>query len=150
MPQSLSSVLVHLIFSTKNREPYITPEIEMELYPYLATIFRTQKSPTLAIGGVSDHLHVLFSLARVVTIAELVEEIKTSTSKWVKTRGQVFRNFHWQKGYGAFSVGRTEINTVKQYINNQKEHHRRVTFQEEYREFLKECGVPYDERYLWD
>jgi len=150
MPQSLSSVLVHLIFSTKNREPYITPTIETELYPYLATIFREQKSPTLAIGGVSDHLHVQFSLARVISIAELVEEIKTSTSKWIKTKGEVFRNFHWQKGYGAFSVGQSEVATVKQYINNQKEHHRLVTFQEEYRGFLKDCDMPYDERYVWD
>jgi REP element-mobilizing transposase RayT len=150
MPQSLSSVLVHLIFSTKNREPFITPQIETELYPYLATIFREQKSPTLAIGGVSDHLHVLFSLARVVTIAELVEEIKTNTSKWIKTKGQVFRNFHWQKGYGAFSVGRSEVGAVKQYIQSQKEHHRLVTFQDEYREFLKEFNVPFDERYVWD
>ena len=150
MPQSLSSVLVHLVFSTKNREPYITPPIESELYPYMAAIFRELKSPTLAIGGVSDHLHVLFSLSRVVTIAELVEEIKTTTSKWIKTKGQVFRNFHWQKGYGAFSVGRSEVGAVRQYIQDQKEHHRRVTFQDEYREFLKEFGVPFDERYMWD
>ena len=150
MPQSLSSVLVHLVFSTKNREPYITPQIETELYPYMATIFREQKSPTLAIGGVSDHLHVLFSLARVISIAEVVEAIKTSTSKWIKTKGQPFRNFHWQKGYGAFSVGRSEVGAVMQYIQDQKERHRQVTFQDEYREFLNEFGVPFDERYVWD
>ena len=150
MPQSLSSVLVHLVFSTKNREPYITPQIETELYPYMATIFREHKSPTLAIGGISDHLHVLFALARVVTIAELVEAIKTDTSKWIKTKGQSFRNFHWQRGYGAFSVGRSEVSGVKQYIRDQKEHHQLITFQDEYREFLKEFAVPFDERYVWD
>ncbi len=150
MPQSLSSVLVHLIFSTKNREPFITPEIETELYPYMATIFREQKSPTLTIGGTFDHLHVLFSLARVITMAELVEAVKTDTSKWIKTKGRVFRNFHWQKGYGAFSVGQSEVKFVRRYIQSQKEHHRRVTFQEEYREVLKSFAVPYDERYVWD
>ncbi len=150
MPQSLSSVLVHLIFSTKNREPFITPTIETELYPYMATIFRAQKSPTLCIGGTNDHLHILFALARIVTIAEIVEAVKTDTSKWIKTKGSGFRNFHWQKGYGAFSVGQSEVGTVKQYIENQKEHHRRVTFQEEYRNVLNIFRVPYDERYVWD
>ena len=116
----------------------------------MATIFREQKSPTLAVGGVSDHLHVLFSLARVISIAELVEAIKTSTSKWIKTKGQPFRNFHWQKGYGAFSVGQSELIGVRQYIRDQKEHHLRITFQDEYREFLNEFGVPFDERYMWD
>jgi putative transposase len=104
MPQSLSSILVHLIFSTKNREPYITPQIETELYPYMATIFREQKSHTLAIGGVCDHLHVLFSLARVVKIAELVEAVKTDTSKWIKTKGQSFRNFHGRKAMEHFRL----------------------------------------------
>ena len=116
----------------------------------MATIFRDHKSPTLAIGGISDHLHVLFALARVVTIAELVEAIKTDTSKWTKTKGQPFRNFHWQKGYGAFSVGQSEVIGVKQYIRDQKEHHRLISFQDEYREFLREFAVPFDERYVWD
>src|SRR5205809_3118441 len=105
MSQSLSSILIHLVFSTKNREPFITPEIETELHPYMATIFRELKSPSLPINGPNDHVHVLFSLARSITVAELVEELKTSTSKWVKTKGVVFRNFHWQRGYGAFSIG---------------------------------------------
>ena len=150
MSQSLSSVLVHLVFSTKNREPFITPQLETELYPYMATVFREQKSPTLTIGGTYDHLHILFSLARVVKIAELVEAIKISTSKWIKTKGKSFRNFHWQKGYGAFSVGQSDVERVKRYIRNQKEHHRLVTFQDEYRGYLKVCGIPYDERYVWD
>jgi REP element-mobilizing transposase RayT len=116
----------------------------------MATIFRAQKSPTLCIGGTNDHLHILFALARIVTIAEIVEAVKTDTSKWIKTKGSGFRNFHWQKGYGAFSVGQSEVGTVKQYIENQKEHHRRVTFQEEYRNVLNIFRVPYDERYVWD
>ena len=94
MPQSLSSILIHLIFSTKNREPFLTPEIDAELYPYMASIFKAMKSPALIINGASDHLHTLFSLARVVTIANLVEEVKTESSKWIKTKGAKFRNFH--------------------------------------------------------
>ena len=150
MPQSLSSILIHLIFSTKNREALLTPEIETELYPYLASIFNAMKSPALIINGTSDHLHTLFSLSRVVTIADIVEEVKTESSKWIKTRGREFRNFHWQSGYGAFSIGQSQVSTVKRYITRQKEHHRHVTFQDEYRKFLKAYDIEYDERYVWD
>ena len=150
MPQSLSSILIHLIFSTKNREPFLSPEIEAELYPYIASIFKVMKSPALIIDGASDHVHTLFSLSRVVTIADLVEEVKTESSKWIKTKGREFRNFHWQSGYGAFSIAQSQIPTVKRYIGRQKEHHRRMTFQDEYRKFLKAYDVKYDERYVWD
>jgi REP element-mobilizing transposase RayT len=150
MPQSLSSILIHLIFSTKNREPLLSPEIDAELYPYIASIFKAMKSPALIIDGASDHLHTLFSLSRVVTIADLVEEVKTESSKWIKTKGQEFRNFHWQNGYGAFSISQSEVATVKRYIRRQKVHHRRVTFQDEYRRFLAAYEVEYDERYVWD
>lgn len=150
MPQSLSSILIHLIFSTKNREPFLTPEIDTELYPYMASIFKAMKSPPLIINGASDHLHTLFSLSRVVTIADIVEEVKTSTSKWIKTKGKEFRNFHWQNGYGAFSIGQSQVPNVKRYIGRQKDHHRRVTFQDEYRKFLKAYDIDYDERYVWD
>ncbi|MGH9883150.1 MAG: transposase, partial [Pyrinomonadaceae bacterium] len=115
------------------------------------TVFREMKSPTLTIGGVTDHVHVLFALARTITIAALVEEVKTTTSKWIKTKGSEFRNFHWQSGYGAFSVGQSEVPALKSFIANQKEHHQRATFQEEYRHFLKDYGIAYDERYVvWD
>jgi REP element-mobilizing transposase RayT len=150
MPQSISSILVHLIFSTKNREPFITPAIEPELHPYMASIFRALKSPSLAIDGASDHLHMLFSLSRVMKIADLVEEVKTDSSKWIKTKGAEFRNFHWQTGYGAFSIGQSQVPTLKRYIARQKLHHQRVTFQDEYRKFLKSYGIDYDERYVWD
>ena len=150
MSQSLSSILIHLVFSTKNREPFITPEIETELHPYMATIFRKLKSPSLAIDGTSDHVHILFSLARTIALADLVEELKTSTSKWIKTKGREFKNFHWQRGYGAFSIGQSNVALLKRYIHSQKEHHRRITFQDEYRKFLKVYGIDSDERYLWD
>jgi REP-associated tyrosine transposase len=150
MPQSLSSVLIHLIFSTKNREPFITDTIEKELHPYIATIFRGLKSPSLTIDGTTDHVHTLFSLSRVIKIADLVEEVKTESSKWIKTKGQEFRNFHWQRGYGAFSIGQSQVPILKRYIARQKVHHQRVTFQDEYRKFLKSYGIEYDERYVWD
>ena len=150
MPQSLSSILVHLVFSTKNREPFITPQIESELHPYMAKIFRAMKSPSLTIDGTSDHLHILFSLGRVMKIADLVEEVKTESSKWIKTKGPEFRHFHWQKGYGAFSIGQSQVSALKRYIARQKIHHQRITFQAEYRKFLKSYGIDYDERYVWD
>lgn len=150
MPQSLSSILIHLIFSTKNREPFITPQIELELYPYMATIFRGLRSPALAIDGTLDHIHALFALSRVITIADLVEEVKTESSKWIKTKGPEFKNFHWQSGYGAFSIGQSQTSNVKRYIQSQKQHHRRLTFQDEFRKFLKKYQIEYDERYVWD
>jgi REP element-mobilizing transposase RayT len=150
MPQSLSSILIHLIFSTKHREPFISPEIEKELHPYMAKIFRALKSPALAIDGTRDHIHTLFALSRVITIADLVEEVKTESSKWIKTKGPEFGNFHWQSGYGAFSIGQSQVVSVKRYIQSQKEHHRQVTFQDEFRKFLKRYEIKYDERYVWD
>src|SRR5438034_11672774 len=150
MSQSLSSVLIHLVFSTKNREPFITPAIETELHPYMATIFRELTSPSLAIDGTTDHVHILFSLARVVTIADLVEEVKTSSSKWIKTKGREFSAFHWQRGYAAFSIGQSNVASLKGYIERQKEHHKRVTFQDEYRKFLKAYGINYNEKYVWE
>src|SRR5947207_12429338 len=150
MPQSLSSILIHLVFSTKNREPFITPAIEGELHPYMAKIFRELKSPSLTIDGSTDHVHILFSLARVTRVADLVEEVKIASSKWIKTKGREFRNFHWQKGYGAFSIGQSNVAALKQYIHNQKHHHQRVTFQDEYRKLLTSYRIDYDERYVWD
>ena len=150
MPQSLSSILIHLVFSTKNREPFITPEIESELHPYIATIFRDHNSPSLAIDGTTDHIHMLFALGRTITVAKLVEEVKTGSSKWIKTRGRTLKNFHWQRGYGAFSIGQSNVATLKSYIRNPKAHHRRVTFQDEYRNFLKRYEIEFDEQYVWD
>jgi putative transposase len=150
VPQSLSSILIHLVFSTKNREPFLTPIIETKLHPYMAKVFRELHSPSLAIDGSTDHVHSLFSLSRTIGVANLVEKLKTETSKWIKTKGPQFRNFYWQRGYGAFSVGQSQLEDVRRYIQIQKEHHRRVTFQEEYRKFLEEYGIDYDERYVWD
>ncbi|HEX8188798.1 MAG TPA: IS200/IS605 family transposase [Pyrinomonadaceae bacterium] len=150
MPQSLSSILIHLVFSTKNRESYITPEIEPELHAYLAAVFRECHSPALIINGTANHLHMLFTLSRTITVAELVEEVKKRSSKWAKTTGGAHRTFRWQAGYGAFSVSQSNVAAVKKYIAEQKEHHRRKTFEEEYRSFLEKYDVAYDEHYVWD
>ena len=150
MPQSLSSILIHLIFSTKNREPFISTAIEPELHSYMAKIFRELKSPSLTIGGSDDHVHILFSLGRTIEVADLIQEVKTESSKWIKTKGQEFENFHWQRGYGAFSIGQSEVATLKRYIAGQRIHHQRVTFQDEYRKFLERNGIDYDERYVWN
>jgi len=150
MPQSLSSILIHLIFSTKNRDPFISTAIEPELHPYIAKIFRALKSPSLAIDGTVDHVHILFSLSRVIKIADLVQEVRSESSKWIKTKGAEFDNFYWQRGYGAFSIGQSQVTAVRRYIAGQKVHHERVTFQDEYRKFLKSYGIDYDERYVWD
>jgi REP element-mobilizing transposase RayT len=150
MPQSLANILIHIVFSTKNRVPLITPAIESELYPYLGSIFHGCKSPSLAIGGTADHVHVLCSLHRSMDVATLLEQIKSDSSRWIKTKGPQFADFYWQSGYGAFSIGQSGVGALKAYIANQKEHHRSVTFQEEYRLFLKKYEIEYDERYMWD
>jgi putative transposase len=150
MPQSLSSVLLHLVFSTKNRKPLITPEIESELYSYLATVFRAVNSPALKIGGDKDHIHILFSLSRTTEIAKAVEEVKKRSSKWIKTKGEQYKDFAWQGGYGVFSVSESVADAVKKYIENQKKHHARFDFQSEYRELLKKYKIDYDEKYVWD
>src|SRR5258708_13627534 len=116
----------------------------------MASIFRALKSPSLAIDGTADHVHALFSLDRVITIANVVEEIKTESSKWIKTKGSNFKNFHWQKGYCAFSIGRSNVSSLKRYILAHKNHHRRTPFQKHYRKFLSAYDIDYDERYVWD
>jgi putative transposase len=150
MPQSLSSILIHLVFSTKLREPFISSKIEPELHAYLSVIFRECNSPSILIGGTENHIHALFSLSRTSSLADIAEEIKKRSSKWIKTKGREFHNFHWQSGYGAFSIGQSNVPDLKRYIATQKEHHRRKTFQNEFRLFLKKYNVEYDEKYVWD
>jgi REP element-mobilizing transposase RayT len=150
MPQSLAAIYVHLIFSTKNRSPWIRPEIEEELNKYHAGILRNLESPMLATGGTEDHVHILFRLGRKIDLATVVEKVKAGSSKWIKSKGAEYKDFHWQNGYGAFSIGQSGVEDLKKYIANQKEHHRKKTFQDEFREFLKKYQVEFDERYVWD
>jgi len=149
MPQSLSRVLIHLVFSTKHREPLISQEVRPRLHAYMVGILDNLKSPSLQTGGVDDHIHILCVLGRTISQANLVEEVKKSSSKWMKAEGGV-PNFSWQAGYGAFSIGESQVDTVIRYIRNQEEHHGKVTYQEEYRRFLERYKVAYDERYVWD
>src|SRR5262245_43752237 len=141
MPQSLASILVHLVYSTKNRQPFLTLAIEPELYAYMATVFRESDSPAVIINGTADHVHSLFRLSRKVALCDVIEEVKERTSKWIKTKGPEFEQFQWQGGYGAFSIGESGVEALKQYIAGQKEHHRRMTFQEEFRAFLAKYRV---------
>jgi putative transposase len=150
MPQSLSRVLVHLVFSTKNREPLLSPAVRAELFPYLSVVLNNDGCPSLRVGGVADHVHLLFGLSRTRTQAQVVENVKTCSSKWVKTRDPALAHFHWQAGYGAFSVSPPEAEKVIEYIARQEEHHRDATFQDEYRGLLLRDGVEWDERYVWD
>ena len=150
MPQSFSSILVHLVFSTKNREPWIRAPIESQLHAYGTTVLKNAGCPALALNGMADHLHVLFRLSRTKTVAEVVEELKTSTSKWIKTLGPNFQGFHWQSGYGAFSVSQSNVASVIDYIRNQSEHHQGISFQDELRALLHKYEIAIDERYAWD
>jgi len=149
MAQTLVSLLVHVIFSTKNREPLITPEIEPELFAYVGGILNNHDSRLLDAGGTADHIHLLVSQSKNISLSSLMKDVKKDSSSWIKTKGRGFRSFHWQDGYGAFSIGKSDIPALKKYIASQKEHHQKRTFKEELIEFLDEYGIAYDERYLW-
>ena len=150
MPQSLSKVILHIIFSTKNREPWLESNVRPRVHAYLATICRDLGAELVRVGGVVDHVHIVTTLPRTVSQAQLVEQIKKASSKWIKALDARYRGFFWQRGYGAFSVSPTQVDAVLQYIEAQREHHRTRTFQEEYRELLRRHGVDFDERYVWD
>ena len=150
MPQSLAKILVHIIFSTKGRTPVIAPGVRPELDAYIVGILRQLECPSILVNSVADHVHILCRLSRTLALAKAIEQVKKGSSKWIKTKAAALRNFHWQNGYGAFSVSQSSVDEVRRYIANQEEHHRRVTFEEEFRAFLDRHGVAYDERYVWD
>ena len=150
MPQSLARLYIHLIFSTKNRRPLITDPVRDGLHSYMATVLRGLGCMPVMINSVEDHAHLLIDLSRSVPVSQAVEDVKKSPSKWIKSQGPPFAGFTWQAGYGAFAVSETRRETVCAYIAGQREHHRRITFQEEYRQFLERHRITYDERYVWD
>ena len=150
MPQSLSIVIVHVIFSTKERRPFLGPVTRPKLHAYLATVARNAGCEAYRVGGVADHVHLAIRLSRTITIANLVETLKTSSSKWVKTEEPNLAAFSWQHGYGCFSVGPADSDSLRAYIDTQEEHHKTRTFQDEFRMFLKKHGVEYEEAYVWD
>ena len=150
MPQSLAKILIHIVFNTKLRAPILHEPIRRDLYAYLAGILKQCSCPAIRIGGTVDHVHILCNLSRTLAVAKVVEEIKTGSSKWLKTKQAEFRTFHWQNGYGAFSVSQSTVDAVADYIDKQEEHHRRQSFQDEYRALLERYQMAYDERYVWD
>jgi REP element-mobilizing transposase RayT len=150
MGQSLVKNYMHIIFSTKHRKPLIDETIETELYNYLGGICNNLECQPLKIGGHKDHVHVHCLLSKKISLIDFMKKMKAGSSKWIKTKGDKYREFFWQDGYGAFSVNPTQTKSVIKYIEDQHIHHQNMTFQEEYRLFLKKYEVDYDERYVWD
>lgn len=148
MSQSLSKNYIHLIFSTKYREAQMKKEDFPDIYAYISGILTNLDCPLITIGGTSNHLHILCVLNKNIALSKMVEEIKKSTSRWIKGKGSFYRQFAWQDGYGAFSVSQSKVETVSQYIRNQETHHATRTFEEELRIFLNEYKVEYNENYL--
>jgi len=150
MPQSLVKNYLHITFGTKNRIHFIDDEIENELFRYLGGICKNLECNPIIVGGYKNHIHILCLLSRKIALMKLIEELKSHSSKWIKTKGNQYKKFYWQNGYGGFSVNPKQLNVVKNYILNQKEHHKNKTFKEEYLELLIKNKIDYDERYVWD
>ena len=151
MPQSLVKNYIHIVFSTKYREEFIYPPYEKELHAYLGKVCKDLGCQPIKIGGYTDHVHVLCLLSQKVLLMKLVEEIKSHSSKWYKTKDESLKNFYWQDGYGAFSVSPRAVDKVVAYIENQHEHHsKKDDYKSEFLRFLKQYQVEYDERFLWD
>jgi putative transposase len=150
MGQSLTNLLVHLVFSTKDRVPYLADDVRLQVHAYLAGVVRNTKSECYRVGGTDDHVHLAIRLHRTVSVSDLIEDLKTGSSKWIKAQGPGLGRFAWQRGYGAFSLGASELMPVLEYIAGQEEHHLKVSFQDELRAILLEQGIVPDERYLWE
>lgn len=151
MPQSLAQILVHVVFSTKDRCPYLRDRvIRDEMHAYLGGILSNLGCQSIIVGGVEDHVHLLASLSRTCTAADMVKEVKRGSSLWIKSKSADLQEFSWQNGYGIFSIGASQIPVVKEYIANQEQHHQRVSFQDEFRVLLQRYNIEFDERYVWD
>ena len=151
MPQSLAKILVHTVFSTKERRPFLRDRnLREELHRYLGGILTQHDCQPIIVGGVEDHVHILGTLARTCDAATMVKELKRGSSLWLKTKGDDLQDFAWQNGYGIFSIGFSQIGAVRDYIAGQEVHHRKVTFQDELRALLRRYEIEFDERYVWD
>jgi putative transposase len=150
MPQSLACNYVHITFATKFREHLINDSIKNELFDYIGGVCKHLGCNPIRVGGYKDHIHILCLLSKNIALSILMEEIKRSSSKWIKTKGIRYEYFYWQGGYGAFSVNPAQVDIVSDYIKNQEAHHGKVSFQDEYRAYLKKYKIEYDERYVWD
>ena len=149
MGQSLVKNYIHIVFSTKYREPLIHPPLESELHSYLAGICNNLECHPVIVGGYTDHVHILCMLSKKIALMKLVEKVKSHSSKWIKTKDESLENFYWQDGYGAFSVNSSGLDRVKNYIDKQHEHHSGKSFQEEYMGLLEKHSAAFDERYIW-
>jgi len=150
MPQSLSKVYTHIIFSTKHRKYLIDTQIENDLYNYIGGVCKDLECNPLQVGGHKNHIHLLCLLSRKVALMTLIQQIKQGSSRWIKTVDNRYSNFYWQDGYGVFSVDPKSVNKVINYIKDQHIHHKKLNFKDEYRKFLNHYGIDFDERYVWD
>ena len=150
MPQSLHILTAHIIFSTKERRPFITPDLRERLWAYQSRVLQNLECGAITIGGVADHVHILCNLTKKYPTVKVMEILKKDSSKFIKTLDPNLWEFHWQDGYGLFSISPSHFDVTKKYILNQEPHHKKETFQEEYLRILKKYNAPYDERYLWD
>lgn len=151
MPQSLVQIYVHIVFSTKDRMPFLKDTVfRGRVQAYLAGICNKQDCPAIIVGGVADHVHLLCRLGKQIDISSLIREIKRDSSSWVKEEEPTLIAFYWQSGYGAFSVSPSHVDALKNYIRDQEEHHKTESFQDEFRRLCAKYGVPVDERYVWD
>jgi REP element-mobilizing transposase RayT len=150
MPQSLSYLLTHIVFSTRDRDPLLNATVRPALHAYLATVARNMDCECFRVGGMADHVHLAIRLSRTISVAQLISELKTTSSRWLKDQSPALAAFAWQRGYGAFSVGPSDLPSLLHYIDTQEEHHRTRSFEEEYRAFLTKYGIAYDERHVWD
>ncbi|HAF15128.1 MAG TPA: IS200/IS605 family transposase [Blastocatellia bacterium] len=149
MANTYTSLHYHVIFSTKNREPWLVPDIEERVWAYVGGIARAHKMMALQVGGIEDHIHALVTAPATLAPSQIAQFLKGDSSKWIHDEFPALRNFGWQDGYGAFTASKSNLPAIVRYIQTQREHHRNRTFQEEYREFLQQHGIQYDERYLW-
>jgi putative transposase len=151
MPQSLVQIYLHIIFSTKHRQPFLKDnEFRQRTHAYLAGICNNLNCPALIVGGVEDHVHILCRFGKTITVADFIRDMKRDSSKWIKDEQPALAEFHWQSGYGAFSISPSDVEAVQRYIANQEEHHQKVSFQDEFRRLCKKYGLEIDERYVWD
>ena len=150
MPSTYTNLLYHIVFSTKDRIPLIANDFEEELYRYIGGIIRTEGGVQLEIGGTNDHLHILAKIKPAVAVSDILAKLKANSSKWINDHKMKMRKFGWQEGYAAFTVSESQVTAVREYIRNQKEHHRKQTFQEEFVALLERHGIEYDPEYLWD
>ncbi len=151
MPQSLAKILIHGVFSTKDRRPFLSDvKLRSDLHAYMGGALATLNCQPLIVGGVEDHVHFLCVLSRTITVAEMFKETKRVSTLWLKTQHASLAGFNWQNGYGGFSIGESQVEPLRTYIANQEAHHKKMTYQDEFRRLLTKYGIDFDERYVWD